>query len=91
MLLGLLRWNSTKVNEAHSSQNNYCTSGVQENFKQWRQPQGTQFTAAPPQHRLYFFPEPHGHGSFRPTLEALRRGMSVQVMATRASLARMKT
>jgi hypothetical protein len=21
---------------------------------------------APPQQRLYFFPEPHGHGSFRP-------------------------
>ena len=24
-----------------------------------------QFTLAPPQHFLYFFPEPHGHGSFR--------------------------
>jgi hypothetical protein len=29
-----------------------------------------QFTVAPPQHFLYFFPEPHGHGSFRPTLGA---------------------
>ena len=48
-------------------------------------------TAAPPQHRLYFFPEPQGHGSFRPTLGAVRRGMSFQIMATRASLARMKT
>jgi hypothetical protein len=27
-----------------------------------------------PQHFLYFFPDPHGHGSFRPTLAALRRG-----------------
>ena len=27
-----------------------------------------QFTLAPPQYFLYFFPEPHGHGSFRPTL-----------------------
>jgi hypothetical protein len=27
----------------------------------------SQFTAASPQHCLYFFPEPHGHGSFRPT------------------------
>jgi hypothetical protein len=34
----------------------------------------SQFTAAPPQHRLYFFPEPHGHGSFRPTLGAVCRG-----------------
>jgi hypothetical protein len=31
-----------------------------------------QFTLAPPQHFLYFFPEPHGHGSFRPTLGVLR-------------------
>jgi hypothetical protein len=36
-----------------------------------------QFTVAPPQHFLYFFPEPHGHGSFRPTLGALRRGSIV--------------
>ena len=33
-----------------------------------------QFTVAPPQHFLYFFPEPHGHDSFRPTLEMVRRG-----------------
>ena len=37
------------------------------------QPQGSQFTVALPQHFLYFFPEPHGHESFRPTLAALRR------------------
>ena len=31
-----------------------------------------------PQHRLlYFFPEPHGHESFRPTLKALRCGSLV--------------
>lgn len=36
-----------------------------------------QFTVAPPQHFLYFFPEPQGHGSFRPTLGALRRGSLV--------------
>jgi hypothetical protein len=29
---------------------------------------------APPQHRLYFFPEPLGHGSFRLALRAERRG-----------------
>jgi len=28
-----------------------------------------------PQQFLYFFPEPHGHGSFRPTLGALRRAV----------------
>jgi hypothetical protein len=33
-----------------------------------------QSTVAPPQHRLYFFPEPHGQGSFRPTLAAVRGG-----------------
>jgi hypothetical protein len=27
-----------------------------------------QFTVAPPQHLLYFLPEPQGQGSFRPTL-----------------------
>jgi hypothetical protein len=42
-----------------------------------QQPQGAQFTVASPQHRLNFFPDPHGHGSFRPTLEALRRGSLV--------------
>ena len=40
-------------------------------------PQGVQFTVAPPQHFLYFFPEPQGHGSFRPTLGAVRRGSVV--------------
>jgi hypothetical protein len=33
-----------------------------------------QFTVAPPQHFLYFLPDPHGHGSFLPTLAALRGG-----------------
>src|ERR1017187_10785787 len=37
----------------------------------------SQFTVAAPQHFLYFFPEPHGHGSFRLTLGALRRGSEV--------------
>ena len=32
-----------------------------------------QFTVAPPQHRLYFLPEPQGHGSFRPIFGVLRR------------------
>jgi hypothetical protein len=41
-----------------------------------------QFTLAPPQHFLYFFPEPHGHGSFRPTLGALRRSSLVQALGT---------
>src|ERR1039458_8851972 len=35
--------------------------------------QGAQFTAAPPQHRLYFFPEPQGQGSFPPTSALPRR------------------
>jgi hypothetical protein len=29
---------------------------------------GVQFTVAPPQHRLYFLPEPQGHGSFGPVV-----------------------
>jgi len=37
-----------------------------------------QFMVAPPQQRLYFFPEPHGQRSFRPTLGALRRGWGVK-------------
>jgi hypothetical protein len=43
-----------------------------------------QFTVASPQHFLYFFPEPQGHGSFRPTLGVLRRCSDVR---TRAQLA----
>ena len=39
-----------------------------------------QFTVAPPQHFLYFFPEPHGHGSFRPTLDVVRRGSGVKAV-----------
>jgi hypothetical protein len=46
-----------------------------------RSPQGAQFTVAPPQHFLYFFPEPHGHGSFRSTLGALRRSSLVCALA----------
>jgi hypothetical protein len=34
----------------------------------------SQSTVALPQHFLYFFPEPQGHRSFRPTLVAVRRG-----------------
>ena len=34
-----------------------------------------QFTVALPQHLLYFFPDPHGHGSFRLAFEALRRAL----------------
>jgi hypothetical protein len=37
-----------------------------------------QFTVAPPQHRLYFLPEPQGHGSFRPNLGAVRRSPEVR-------------
>jgi len=33
-----------------------------------------QFTVAPPQHHLYFFPEPHGQAEFRPRLGAICRG-----------------
>jgi hypothetical protein len=33
-----------------------------------------QFTVATPQHFLYFFPEPHRHGSFRPTNSLQRTG-----------------
>ena len=43
---------------------------------------GVQFTVAP-QHRLYFFPEPHGHASFRPVLEALLRGTLVWALTCR--------
>jgi hypothetical protein len=31
-----------------------------------------QLIVRPPQQRLYFFPEPHGHGSFLPILPGLR-------------------
>jgi hypothetical protein len=41
-----------------------------------------------PQHRLYFFPEPHGHASFRSTLKALRRGSLVWVLALSCRYAR---
>jgi hypothetical protein len=43
-----------------------------------------QFTVAPPQHFLYFFPEPHGHGSFRPIFGVLRRGSLVCALALRS-------
>jgi hypothetical protein len=46
----------------------YRTSG----FTRLRaEPQDAQFTVAAPQHFLYFFPKPQGHGSFRPTLGAV--------------------
>ena len=32
-----------------------------------RKRKGDSVHSRPPQHRLYFLPEPHGHGSFRPT------------------------
>jgi len=41
-----------------------------------------------PQHRLYFFPESHGHASFRPTLKASRRGSPVWVLALTCRCAR---
>ncbi len=49
-----------------------CKSPHKTEIQPSKQPRSTQFTIAPPQHFLYFFPEPHGHGSFRPTLGALR-------------------
>ena len=45
----------------------------------------SQFMVAPPQHFLYFFPEPHGHGSFRPTLEAVCQGVGALLLRTMAS------
>jgi hypothetical protein len=39
-----------------------------------------QFTVALPQQRLYFFPEPHGHGSFRPTFGVRCRGSLLAVL-----------
>src|ERR1035437_8504439 len=47
--------------------------------------QCAQFTVAPPQHFLYFFPEPHGHGAFRPTLEAVCQGVAALLLRTMAS------
>jgi len=35
-----------------------------------RHPRGTRYSRYAPWHFLYFFPEPQGHGSFRPTLAA---------------------
>jgi hypothetical protein len=52
-------------------------------------PVAIQSTVATPQHRLYFLPEPHGHGSFLPTLEALRRASGLKgviALASRCSL-----
>jgi len=34
-----------------------------------------EFYAAAPWHFLYFLPDPHGQGSFRPTLAAARTGL----------------
>ena len=41
---------------------------------------GTQLTVAPPQHLLHFFPDLHGHRSFRPIFEALRLGSRVKTV-----------
>ena len=40
---------------------------------------GCQSTVAPPQRRLYFLLEPHGTGSLRRTLGAVRRASNVRV------------
>jgi hypothetical protein len=40
----------------------------------------------PQQHRLNFFPDPQGHGSFRPVLDALRRGFGANVAPACVSL-----
>ena len=39
----------------------------------WHQPAWRSTHAAAPWHFLYFFPLPHGHGSFRPTFGSSRR------------------
>lgn len=49
--------------------------------------QEPQFTVDPPQHCLYFFPEPHGQGSLRPTLGMLRRGSEVRPLVPAAMCA----
>jgi hypothetical protein len=45
----------------------------------------SQFMVAPPQHLLYFFPEPHWRGWFRLTLEAVCQGVVALLLRTMAS------
>ena len=52
------------------------------------EPQDAQFTVAAPQHFLYFFPKPQGHGSFRPTLGELRHGSLVWALGLSCRCAR---
>jgi hypothetical protein len=40
----------------------------------------SQFKVAPLQHFLCFFPEPHGHGSFRPILEEGCQGVGALLL-----------
>ena len=61
-----------------------CLTVGRRGTTQSQQDLGTQFTVALPQHFLYFFPDPQGHGSFRPTLEALRPGSRVKVVSASA-------
>jgi hypothetical protein len=44
---------------------------------------GTQFTVAPPQHRLYFLPEPQRTGIVASDLGAVRRDSEVHLLAAR--------
>jgi hypothetical protein len=44
-----------------------------------------QFIVRLPQQRLYFFPEPHGHGSFRPILVLALRGSRLRVLISERS------
>src|SRR5258707_1340790 len=53
---------------------------------QRHQPREIQLMVGPPQHRLNFFPEAQGHGSFRPVFEALRRGFGANVVPAYVSL-----
>src|ERR1035438_3516191 len=65
---------------------NRCFDGEVLRWKGVRQE--PQFTVAPPQHFLYFFPEPHGQGSLRPTLGMLRRGSEVRPLVPPCRCAR---
>src|SRR5580692_6729976 len=40
-----------------------------------------------PQHCLYFFPLPHGHGSLRPTLGPVRTGLALALACASAAAA----
>jgi hypothetical protein len=45
----------------------------------------SEFKVAPPQHPLSFLPEPHEHGSFRPTSGAICQGVGALLLRTMAS------